>query len=112
MQFLSVQKGAMHGVGVLNSEELCEVSDCIVDRFSFCLTLVNLLNAISAWLRDMTGLSNQALSAAPNKPLSTLFEALPILIEDLLGFKLMTRSAGLMSAFKARRVMLTKSLSV
>jgi hypothetical protein len=84
----------------------------VVDRFSFCLTLVNLLNAISAWLRDMTGLSNQALSAAPNKPLRTLFEARPILIEDLLGFKLMTRSAGLMSAFKARRVMLTNILLV
>jgi hypothetical protein len=55
----------------------------------------------------MTGLSNQALSVAPSRPLLRLFEALPMGTERLSGLSVIIRSAGEMLPFKAVRVMVT-----
>jgi hypothetical protein len=55
----------------------------------------------------MTGLSNQALSVAPSRPLLTLFEARPIGIERRSGLRVNIRSAGEILPFKAVRVTVT-----
>jgi hypothetical protein len=47
-----------------------------------------------AWSRDMTGLSNQALSLAPTRPLLGLFEARPICIAVRSGWRFIVRSEG------------------
>jgi hypothetical protein len=61
-------------------------------------------NDISAWLRDITGLSNQALSSAPKIPLLKLFEALPIGTMRRSLLRIRIRSLGEMSPFKVVRV--------
>ena len=55
----------------------------------------------------MTGLSNQALSVAPRRPLLMLFEARPIGIERWSGLRVIIRSAGEILPFKAVRVTVT-----
>jgi hypothetical protein len=55
----------------------------------------------------MTGLSNQALSAAPRSPLLGLLDARPTGIAECSGLKVKVRWAGVTSPFKEVRVILT-----
>ena len=74
-------------------------------------TLFSESNSIVAWLRDITGLSNQALSTAPSIPLVTLFDALPTGMTLSLAVSVRVRSAMERSPFKAVRVTLATLLS-
>ena len=85
----------------------CNLSAFEVKNSALEHTLSSASMAISAWLRDMTGLSNHALSAAPRSPLLTLFEALPMGIIGRSGLRVIIRSAGETLLVKALRVILT-----
>ncbi len=75
----------------------------------FGITFSLLSSAISAWSRDMTGLSNHALSAAPSSPLLTLLDALPTGILRRSTLSVRCRSVKEASPFKAVRVILAAS---
>lgn len=88
---------------------ICDLSAFEIKVSALEHTLSSAPMAISAWLRDMTGLSNHALSAAPRSPLLTLFEALPMGIVGRSGLRVITRSGGETLLVKALRVILTVS---
>jgi hypothetical protein len=65
----------------------------------------------SACSRDITGLSNQALSSALMRPLLTLLEARPIRIGDRSGLSLRIRWAGTIPAVIAVSVTIAVTVS-
>lgn len=67
---------------------------------------------ISACSRDMTGLSNQALSAAIKYGLLAFFDARPTCIVLRPGRRAMVRLERSWLAFKAKRVMFARASSV
>ena len=70
------------------------------------ITLLSASNEISAWLRDITGLSNQALSTAACNPLLGVFEALPIWMVRKCGWRVRVRSDKSASPLRAVKVIL------
>jgi len=72
-------------------------------------TLSSIFTVISAWSRDITGLSNHALSTAPRSPLLMLFEARPMGIVGRSGLRVITRSAGEILLVRALSVIFTVS---
>ena len=80
----------------------------ILQSYRQCITLFSALNEISAWLRDITGLSNQALSAAACNPLLGVLDALPICMVRRFGLRVRIRSVRSASPLRAVKVILAK----
>lgn len=101
----------MHRADILNGDGLSLVSIAHLKNFQ-TLTLSSPFIVSCACSRDMTGLSNQALSTALKSPLLMLLEALPIGAVGEPGSRRRIRSAGTTLPCKAVKVILTVPISV